>query len=536
MIFTFTRKKSPMKTLAILSFSILLLLLHFSCDNTGKPTTNLEPAGTPSPVPISSTIPVDVDPILQNKLKAKKDNLYALNVEFNKFSWQTFIAIFWPLDAEGQPMRNFTDQGKSTWLGWKESFQVFRSDGGIPAPWGSIRTGGALPHDTSIVAQEDFRIYLTKATPAHRPVSKNIADEVDQAFAGQLFDQNGNTVVYEILVNEAEFKYIDDNKLYNINGQVVFTGTGRIADFPAGNFEKDTVGAIEIKLAWKILTDSDYKERYYQSQGYIVDDATKELVQKDLGLIGFHISQKTPTGKQWVWSTFEHIDNLDQNIVEKNGNQVPIHPTLYDPNCEICPVNVDLYYPKNGNYTFDKGLHGNLWVKNDTTYGYAKSSTMKTQAKRMVDIPIRVQQLNKTMQAYLKSVGSVFQYYQLIDTQYPTDQDALPANHTEEGYQLPSSIVNKPGGNPNLAYLTNISMETFFQGGNQDASALMETKPASKIQVFATESCMGCHSSARMYALSPDNKLIKLSQLSGDFSWLLEKKASWDKTQPIPTE
>ncbi len=520
-----------MKTVATLSFSIFLLLLHFSCDNK-KPTNPT--TETISPVPISSTIPVDVDPTLQSKLKAKKDNFYDLNIEFNKFSWQVFVAVLWPTNAAGQPMPNFTDEGQSTWLSWKESFQVYRQDGGVPAPWGSPRTGGALAHDTSVVSQKDFRIYLSKATPAHKPSSKNIADEVDQAFAGRLFDQKGNTVVYEVLMNKAEFDYVKNNKLYNINGQIDFTSTNQIANFPAGNFEEDSVGAIEIKLAWKILTDSDYKERYYQSQGYIIDDATQELVQEDLGLIGFHISQKTPTGKQWVWSTFEHIDNLDQNTTERGGHQVPIHPTLYDPNCEICPINVDLYNPPN-KYTFNQGPHGNLWVQGTDTV-FANSSTMKTQSKRMVDIPVRVQQLNKQMQAYLKSIGSVFQYYQLIDTQYPTDQDALPGNSTEEGYQVPASVVNKPGGNPNLAYLTNISMETFFQGGNQSAKAFMEANPASNIQVFGTESCMGCHSSAGIHTLNAAGRDTLLPQLSGDFSWLLSQKAQWDANKPRPTK
>ncbi|MBL4648689.1 MAG: hypothetical protein JKY03_03085 [Aureispira sp.] len=521
-----------MKTLTILSVSILLLLLHYSCDNNKIP--NPQSPTVESPVPISYKIPVDVNPALQKKLNAKGDNFYDLNVEFNKFSWQAFIAIFWPMDVAGKPMPNFTDQGQSEWLSWKESFQVYRADGGVPPPWGSPRTGGALPHDTSLVSQEDFRIYLTAQTPTHKGLSKNIADEVDQAFAGRLFDQKGNTVVYEILMNEAEFSYLKDNKLYNINGQINFTRTGQIANFPKGNYEKDTVGAIEIKLAWKILTDSDYKERYYQSQGYIIDEETQDLVQEDLGLIGFHISQKTPTGKQWVWSTFEHIDNIDQNTIEKNGNKVPIHPTLYDPNCEICPVNVDLYNPPNA-YVFNQGPHGNLWVEGQDTV-YANSNVMKTQSKRMIDIPVRVQQLNKKMQDYLKSKGSVFQYYQLIDTQYPTDQEALPGNHTEEGYQLPASVVNKSGGNPNLTYLTNITMETFFQGGNQPASAFMEANPASNIQVFGTEGCMGCHSSAGIYTLDSKAKLTKLPQLSGDFSWLLTKKAQWDKSKPIPTD
>lgn len=510
----------------------LLTAIFFACLSCNNPPTTTEtPAATiSSPVPISPQIPVDVDPALQTKLKAENDNFFALNQEFNKFSWQAFVAIFWPLNAEGKPMPNFTDQGEATWLTWKEAFEVYRKDGGVPAPWGSPRTGSE--EYTSLDNHEDFRVYLSSETPAHKG-SDNIADEEDQAFAGKLFDQNGNIVYYEVLLNEAEFNYLVDNKLYNKNGQIEFTSTGQIADFPKGEMSNNTVGAIEIKLAWKILTDEDYKERYFVNQGYIIDPTTEKLVPKDLGMIGFHISQKTPTGKQWVWSTFEHIDNLDQNVITKNNKAVAIHPTLYDPNCEVCPVNIDLYNHK-AVYEFNQGPHGDLWVLGKDT-NYTNTNVMKTQSKRMVDIPVRVQRLNEQMRAYFKSVGSVFQYYQLIDTQYPTDQDVAPAPNKESDYILAASVANKPGGNPNIAYLTNITMETFFQVGNQSASGLMEANPLSNIQIFGTESCMGCHSSAGIFSFdTKTNKVVQLPQLSGDFSWLLTQKAQWDKSQPIP--
>ena len=82
-------------------------------------------------------------------------------------------------------------------------------------------------------------------------------------------------------------------------------------------------------------------------------------------------------------------------------------------------------------------------------------------------------------------------------------------------------------------------METFFQKGNQIAG-LMEnstTKGTKRpITIFGTESCIGCHSSAGI-AVSYNKKLNKVEfgeQLSGDFSWLLEK-AKWEKGVPKPT-
>ena len=74
-------------------------------------------------------------------------------------------------------------------------------------------------------------------------------------------------------------------------------------------------------------------------------------------------------------------------------------------------------------------------------------------------------------------------------------------------------------------------METFFQTGNQVAG-LMENSTTQNtdkpITIFGTESCIGCHSSAAIakhYYKEKDSVSFG-KQLSGDFSWLLQK-ATW---------
>ncbi|WP_130733717.1 hypothetical protein [Flavobacterium sp. J27] len=513
----------------LFKISILFVTVFFiSCDKKTDRYDKIE-----QPFELTATIPVDVNPELQEKLK-KQGDIYQLNEAFNEYSWKAIVAIFWPRDKEGNPKPNFTDEGKATWLGWKEASQVYRKDGGTPAPWESPRVKAGYNLTANMLEESTVRVFLSSETPTHKIKSKNVADETDQAFAGELFDQNGNVVYYEVLMNKEEFDYVVANKLYNINGQIAFSQNGTIANFPAGDYATTTLGAVEIKFAWKILTDTDHKERYYKNFGYVFD-TSGNLVKKELGMIGFHISQKTPTGKQWVWSTFEHIDNLDQNVMEKEGKRTVIHPSLTNPECEICPVNVDV---TNGGTTYkhNTGKHGDYWtISGDSTDKYfANSDIMKTQAKRMVDIPVRVQQINQKIQKYFKSINSVFQYYQLIDTQYPLNQNIPPNSHTEEGYRLPGSVTNKSGGEPNIALLTNITMETFFQGGNQSASNLMEANPSSDITIFGTESCVGCHSSAGIYDGISNGQFTTGDQLSGDFSWLLSQRAEWDEKVPRP--
>ena len=518
-------------------------MLLFSC---GEGVVDY--AEVPPPVEFSSKIPVDVDPALQEKLKAEK-KYDELNTVFNEYSWQAFVAIQWPRDTAGNALPNFTDDGTSTWLGWKEAFQVYRADGQKPACWGCPRDASGLGIHGDLLNDTDSRIVLSSKTPTHTG-NFNIADETDQAFAGELYDQNGNLVVYEVLMNEAEFDYVLQNSLYNINGQINYSKKNdTLANFPKGDYANGTIGATEIKFAWKVLEDTDIKERYYRDKGYIevVKDGKTTLVLKDLGMIGMHISQKTPTGSQWVWSTFEHIDNLDENEVEIDGTVKRIHPTLRDPKCEICPANADITNGSSYNYVDDKNRpYWEVWTKDpapstpggtqDSTsvkYYANYGNTLKTQAFRMVNIPTRVADINAQMQAYFKQQNSVWQYYQLIDTQYPLHQNMQPSPNSEDDYVLAKSVTNKPGGDPNIALLTNITMETFFQSGNQSASNLMEANPDSDINIFGTESCMGCHSSAGIsYAptINSKGKLVGAqgSQLSGDFSWLLGK-ANWNK-------
>jgi hypothetical protein len=82
-------------------------------------------------------------------------------------------------------------------------------------------------------------------------------------------------------------------------------------------------------------------------------------------------------------------------------------------------------------------------------------------------------------------------------------------------------------------------METYFQQGAQPACQQEEGQavcpagqwltanqsktpiPPDTTSIFASESCMGCHSSAGLY-ITPTKKS---GQLMGDFSWLFTQKA-----------
>jgi hypothetical protein len=188
---------------------------------------------------------------------------------------------------------------------------------------------------------------------------------------------------------------------------------------------------------------------------------------------------------------------------------------------------------------------------------------------RTIPIPEDKVALNAQAQAVLRALGSVWQYYELIDTQWPTAPTVKP---DDASVGLPQSVTNKPGGNPTPVFLTNITMETYFQSGNQPAcnqehgggdkcpspyadfspgtaipayqpdpvlwNSLLNkgttpVKPGISTQILATESCMGCHSSAGIYTSYTDKShSTKSGQLTGDFSWLMSQKAQWNPNQP----
>jgi hypothetical protein len=256
-----------------------------------------------------------------------------------------------------------------------------------------------------------------------------------------------------------------------------------------------------------------------------------------------HIGHKSASSPQWVWSTFEQVDNVDVDPVAHPN----LNPSFFDPNCWICAVNQEPAPDANGIYP-----------------------PTPTQVWRAIAIPPDKRALNAQAQAALRKIGSVWQYYQLIDTQWPTSPTTPPAAWNGG---LPDAVANKPGGDPTPVFLTNITMETYFQGANlysPPPAHPVQTNPVNQIAcngaevtgggpcpasgpavppvwnsplnnsknpvkpgintlIFATESCMGCHSSAGIYtAYDPKTgKNTQSGQLCGDFSWLLSQKASY---------
>lgn len=511
---------------------------------------------------LTPQMPGDVDIKLKTELEKAKE-FAKVQREFDLYSWQMFLALNWPTDSQGKPAAKITDTGVGAphWTLWHSSSDIFQTDGATPDACKletAARAENLLKKALNKPVSKGLKAFSTANVAADLRGTRYLGvmsavgelnaatslSEIGQAFTGPLIDQNGEFVFYEILMDPNEVSYVCQNGLYNINGQVAFSKAGNKVQMPWGTPDRDWSGAFELKLAWKIMTPGkDDASRFYTMPAVIMDQGKdgKPVERKvTVGLVGMHIGHKSQTSPQWIWSTFEQVDNLDIDPIA--------HPKLSasfnDPNCEICTVNQQPQPDQNGDY-----------------------QRVPTQASRTIPIPADKQALNAQAQAALRKQGSVWQYYQLIDTQWPTSP-GTPPTAWDGGLGL--SVENKPGGMPTPVMLTNITMETYFQSGNQMACNAQENVPASVncvnppnapaqgatppiwtsplnnsstpqkpgdlTTIFATESCMGCHSSAGIYtSYDPKNPnaATQSGQLTGDFSWLFSQKAAWNPNTAI---
>ncbi|WP_162671405.1 hypothetical protein [Gemmata massiliana] len=471
---------------------------------------------------LEKDVPPDVDTALKKRFEGAK-RFAEVQLLFDILSWRTFVALSRPTGPDNRPLFD----------GWKTDEDAFPPDGSEPAPWGqpgraNLRLLGSKkvkPGDRALVHLSSVGRVGLEPRREPGPISQT---EVPQAFSNPIWDQNGFMVRYEILLNEDEYNYVRDNKLYNVPGQIDFTAAGKTVCFPYGAFPGDTLapvglgrdckpgttGAIELKLAWKVLKAGvDLPERFLTARAKItnfVDSAytPKEFQEVTVGLVGMHIAHKTKSSPQWVWSTFAHVDNLQTNDLETfNGKPIP---TLFNnPQKPYLAVNS----PSQKQEPFSDGQN-------------------PTQVTQLVPTPKATQELNRRAQAALGTKSdkkfAVLRYYELLGTQWPTQPGAAP---TPGGpATAPGSVTNKSGGKPVPTFLVNPIMETYFQAGNQPATNQEEGNPPDATPIFATESCIGCHSSApTAYSTipGPPRRVVSGPQLSGDFSWLLSQRAKF---------
>jgi hypothetical protein len=442
------------------------------------------------PIRLLPTIPADVDPAVRSALLARGEILLAHRL-FEQQQWAVFVALNWPVDAAGKPRPSLGSPGQPRWSNWIETYQVFKPAGAAPDTWDdrtrslplADKVQMPLPNEMGAVPLPPIDSRTARVLHNRSSIQKlNVADEVNQAFSFAIWDQNGNPVHYESLLNRVEYDFIVEKGLYEAGGLAAYLAKVGKLTFPAGRFAGNKLGAIELKLAWRILDPAtDDFSRYLTQPAYVASGGdTPTWTQVVVGLVGFHIAQKTETSPQWIWSTFEHVDNVAvdrlTSIKTADGKRRALRASFNNPDCEWCPVNVPV----------PPGADGKR----------------RTQIARLVPIRPETAALNRRMRAALKAAGSKLQFYEMIGTQWPTDPAAPP----QAGAAFPGAVTNLSGGKPLPVYLVNSVMETFSQVGNLPAREQPRAVSTSSRPVFGNGSCMGCHASSPY-----------------DFSWIMTK-------------
>jgi hypothetical protein len=255
------------------------------------------------------------------------------------------------------------------------------------------------------------------------------------------------------------------------------------------------------------MSDQDDPARFLVRKARVIP-LTGEPYTADFGLVGMHVAAKTQSAPTWIWATFEQVDNTNSNDLETNSKGKPIKPTFFNTDNPTIPVNT--LAPKNA---VPVAQYNPATGQNDGPQVYTSwdesLTTNPTQATMVLPIPGATAALNRQVQRILNQIGSVFQYYELIGTQWPsapsfpgfTNGVANQAN----GELLPSSfesILYKVPGKVVPVYLVNTTMETCFQNGNQPAGPVADDYrlPAGLLAdpntIYSTESCAGSHISA----------------------------------------
>jgi len=363
------------------------------------------------------------------------------DVAVDCFMWQTFIYLNWPAlpGSPGQPdpKGQFGGSAPVVWETFKSYDQVFLPGGGAPPPWGNQATSKALPAALQAkVAKGNVR-FLKQTSKVSTDLPKSVVQKLSsdtQVGGGMLVDQAGQTVFYEMLMNQDEFNYITDPqlKLYNADQQYAVAKSQYI-NLPSGQTQYGSTGAIEVKAAWKVLTSSEINAkpcRFHTAQAVVSGGSAVITV----GLVGLHVMQRPAGFYQGFWATFQQVDNCPVFGGSSSGSY-----SFNNPNCTTCQVNTQTTPP------------------------------VPTQVQQEVVVPTDVASINRCAQQAIQKANpnSPWQFYQLVNVQWPNS----PVKTQQNGQQVPLAT-----GSPNLTKLMNPVLETFLQSKSL--------------------SCLGCHQNA----------------------------------------
>lgn len=415
------------------------------------------------PVTLSTTLPTQF-------------NAVSGQIAADCMAWQSFISLNWAADPNnpGQPDPNVPasafgtpgDTSPKVWETYLEASAVFTAPKGrAKALWAAKR-----PAIKSLTR-------LSKQGAADLSLSG-----IGQAGDGKwLTSQSGMLTYYEVRMNKDEYQFITTNvfsgaDLTTYAGQAACASAKGGLILPQGggtnpSAKQDTdclgnltsyganVGAIEIKAAWIPLPADHSLDYRYKTAIAQITAPNGGVTQVTVGLVGLHIIRKVPGAPQFVWATFEQIDNSPDEAnggfkapsLPANPNQKPLGAyTYFNPNCTMAgdPTYKCVHNALPGNPCNAQGLPAGC-----------DPYAAPMQVTRLVPVDTTANSVTGYVWSLLP-VNSVYNYYRLINAQWPSSPSVVKAGAT----------VPLTGGNivpaSQSGIVANTTMETYQQAQN----------------------------------------------------------------------
>ena len=360
---------------------------------------------------------------------------------FDIFSWQSFVAMNWPEGETGEPAN-----------------QQIGSLPDAARVWFRYETPQAL-------FDPDYVDPVCNHEPEDdKPVLRT--GKFLQSSGYPLIDNNLNYVVYDLRINPMMADYIRSNGLDTLEGQRAFADSGQMIGFPMGYYDDPlqktggVPGSAALKSAWKILDieSGDDPSRYYTMSGRIAVAAEHSetgeafCLEAQLALVGMHIMQRNRSGngKDWTWSTFEHVDNAPDATNARKPIDT-LHETLFEGGCQG-PQQLDqeyAFYKSGCENCATNHLESAEWKwspRKPYAAHHANAAGTGSQVVRCWKIFEGTQLVNSVWQEKLQ--GTVWANYQAASAQW---------KGANKGMMFPEGEVPR--------YLTNTTMETYEQTG-----------------------------------------------------------------------
>ena len=376
---------------------------------------------------------------------------------------------------------------------------------------------------------------LAKSKTAGLPVLDQVTktgtldlSSIIQASGEWLTDQRGNLVYYDIRINPDEVDYILNA---NPGGQDLTTAAGQLScvqntgglllpggygqDVTCNNTKRvfgGDVGAMEIKAAWiQMPEDGSLNYRYLTSKAILVEakasaNSKVSIKEVTIGLVGLHILRRMPGANQLIWSTFEQVDNSPDNGTDTvnlppNANRQPRSGfTFYNPNCS---ADKDIYYQCKPNFTPNDQPQIPCVTVNPRDPADCIPYSAPMQVTRLVPVNSDANAVNQYVWSLLPE-DSVFNYYRLIDVQWPNNPQPVQAGATTP---LTNGDITP---RDSTRIVANTTLETFVQ----DSKGCMDCHQYASIANKTQTAVVAISREANVLGIKAPRTLLPLTSLT----------------------